>query len=91
MLKGPEKFKHASHETWRQVEKEAVILDLDTSVYFSLNELGVLVWERLGDNASIAEIRDEVCRLYDVPAKTAHKDIELLIAAMLAKKLLVKA
>jgi len=91
MLKGPEKFKHASHVTWRQVEKDAVILDLDTSVYFSLNELGMLVWERLGDGATIAEIQDEVCRLYDVTPKIAHKDIELLIAAMTAKKLLVKA
>lgn len=85
------KYKHASHVTWRQVEKDAVILDLNTSVYFSLNEVGVLVWERLGKGASVEEIRDEVCRVYDVPAKTAQKDIEDLISQLKKKDLLVEA
>ena len=91
MPKGSDKFKHASNVTWRQVDKDAVILDLDTSNYFSLNEVGVLVWERLGDGATIAEVCEEVCKLYDVPPKDALRDIEKLVAALSAKKLLVKA
>ena len=33
--------------TWRVVDREALIVDLDTGDYFSLNPIATDIWERL--------------------------------------------
>jgi hypothetical protein len=88
-ISGTSRYKHAGHVSWRRVEDETVILDLTTSVYFSLNEAGALIWELLGEKAAVDEIHAAVCGKFDVPPALARKDLEALVARLLDKKLLV--
>ncbi len=83
-----EKYKHAERAAWRQVDKEAVILDLESSDYFSLNEVGVLIWEKLGAGADLDEIAQAVCAEYDVEEAKAKKDASSLVSDLLKKKLI---
>jgi hypothetical protein len=85
------KYSHSPHVTWRQVEKDAVVLDLRTSVYCSLNEVGVLIWEAIGRGQGVEAIRDKVCQTYDITPKAAQRDIEELIADLLNKNLIVES
>lgn len=91
MKKHPSKntsYRHADQVSWRRVGNETVLLDLDTSDYFSMNELGALIWERLGEGVDITKIVDEVCRTYAVDAQLATNDVEALIEQLLKRKLL---
>lgn len=87
--KGPVRFQHASHVAWRKVEKESVVLDLDTSVYYSLNEISTLIWERLGAGASLEDIREEICAQYRVAPSEAMRDLQDIVRKLGKEKILI--
>lgn len=82
------RYRHSSNVAWRQVGDDAVVLDLETSVYFVLNETGMFIWERLGQGAVPQEIRREVCRAYEIDEAAADKEIRRLIKKLCSEKLL---
>ena len=51
---------------------EAVILDVETAVYFSLDGAGLRMWELLGDGKSVPEVSREI----GVTGTTLHKAIQ---------------
>ena len=87
----PEKFKHAEHTAWRRVEKESIILDLNTSVYFSLNETGAYIWERLGAGDTAPQVAAGLIAEFDVKADAAERDVDDLIHKLRDEKLLIPA
>ena len=84
-----QKYKHAPHTAWRRVESESIILDLNTSVYYSLNDTGAFIWERLGSGASVPEVATELCVEFDVKPETAARDMDEIIAKLCQEKLLL--
>jgi hypothetical protein len=58
----------------QQVDGDAVLLDIDSGEYFSLNEVGSRVWELCDGTRSVAAIADALCAEYDVPRQTAVGD-----------------
>jgi hypothetical protein len=48
-----------------EIDGELVILDLEGDVYFSLNEVGRLVWEAAERGEAFGEIVDEICETYE--------------------------
>ncbi|MFI5349994.1 MAG: PqqD family protein [Elusimicrobiota bacterium] len=84
-------YKHADHVSWRRVEDEVVILDLDSSDYFSLNDVGALIWERLGKGETSEQILDSVCGEFDVAPEKALKEMQALVKQLTGKKLLLAA
>ena len=85
------RYKHAPHAAWRHVEGEAIILDLNTSVYYSLNDTGARIWERLGEGAPPEKIAEELSGEFEVKAEAAARDIEQIVARLLKESLLVQA
>lgn len=86
-----QKYKHASHTAWRRVENESIILDLNTSVYYSLNDTGAFIWERLGAGAAAPQVAAELCAEFDVKPETAQRDADEIIAKLCQQKLLLPA
>lgn len=72
----------------RQLDGEAVLLDLQAGTYFGLNEVGALVWDLLCGGASIGDVRDRICRDYAVDPTTAATDVEGIIDELLRRELL---
>ncbi len=85
------KYKHADHVSWRRVENEAVVLDLNSSDYFSLNETGLLIWEKIGEGSNLEELAEAVAAEYDVEEKAAKTDVKKLVDELLKKKLIEPA
>jgi hypothetical protein len=85
------RYKHAAHAAWRRLEGEAIILDLNTSVYYSLNDTGALIWERLGAGDEPGSIADALCEEFSVNAESAERDIEQLVSHLLKESLLIPA
>ncbi|OGR60171.1 MAG: hypothetical protein A2X36_12105 [Elusimicrobia bacterium GWA2_69_24] len=72
-------WKHSEHVAWRKVAGEAVILDVDTAVYYSLNGVGLRIWELLGERKPEAEILDAITSEYDAPRQRIAEDLERLL------------
>jgi Coenzyme PQQ synthesis protein D (PqqD) len=70
-----------------EVEGEAVILSLADGVYYGLDGVGALVWERLREPTSVAALRDAVVAAYEVDAETASRDLERLLGELRARGL----
>ncbi|MFA6028554.1 MAG: PqqD family protein [Elusimicrobiota bacterium] len=80
----------AEHVAWRKVREETVLLDVETSEYFSLNPTASRVWELLTERRPAEEIARALSAEYEVPEPQALKDVQAL-AGSLRKNGLLKA
>lgn len=55
------------------------LLDLDSSVYYTLNPTGAHVWNVLSEGATIENLYDSVIAAFDVDMETCKTDVQALI------------
>lgn len=67
---------------------EAVILNMRNGVYYSLDNVGALVWSLLQQPATIASLCAAVVRQYDVAPAQCEQDLYQLIAQLAAEQLI---
>ncbi|WP_375597153.1 PqqD family protein [Devosia sp. Naph2] len=58
------------------------LLDLGSSAYFSLDEVGTLVWEQLNNPRTLDALVAAVTREYDVDPQTCARDIAALVGEL---------
>lgn len=65
---------------FREIDGEAVILNLDNEAYHGLGEVGTRMWVVLQESATIAEAYAQLLSEYDVDAGQLESDlVELLL------------
>jgi len=52
--------------TWRVVAKNMVVLNLDSSEYYTLNETGTALWQLFEKDIPVSDIKTEFCNRFDV-------------------------
>ena len=62
--------------TWRKAGEEAVILNLETSEYYSANETGSFIWELLSSGKKTGKIAEALAAEYGIPPAQAAADTE---------------
>jgi hypothetical protein len=70
------------------VAGEAVILDLGTQCYFSLDETGTRMWQLLAEHGDTARVVERMTGEYDVERETVERDLARLVDELLAAGLL---
>ena len=65
------------------IDGEAIIINLATGMYYSMDRAGALVWEWLERGHSIQEIIEGVVAQYDVAVAQAEADVNQLIDRLL--------
>lgn len=65
-----------------QINDEVAILDLERSLYFGLEGVGVEIWEALEQPRSVAELCDRIVASFDVSRKECEKDVLELLASL---------
>ncbi len=68
--------------------REAVLVDLNTKRYYTLNETAMLVWRSLESGRTKAEIVHELTNAYNVTAEHATASVERLLTSLSAHRLL---
>ena len=68
---------------WKVLDSEAVVLNLDSGVYFTLNATGTAAWERFDGTASLAMIANGLCEQFDVTLEQAKRDLIELTQTLL--------
>jgi PHD/YefM family antitoxin component YafN of YafNO toxin-antitoxin module len=67
--------------------KEAVLLNLATKMYYTLNETGLRIWQLLGSCGTLEEISERLQSEFDVSHKKAKGSVLNLIGKLIKEKL----
>ncbi len=71
------------------IDGEAIIVNLTTGVYYSMDKVGAAVWEMMEQGMSVPQISAAIAARYEVDANTALADIEALTEKLDAEDLIV--
>jgi hypothetical protein len=87
----PAFIKHSGRVAWRKVAGEAVILDVETAAYFSLEGVGLRIWELLGEKKNVEQIVAALSEEYDEDEVVIRRDCEALLRRLLQEKIVEPA
>ena len=73
---------------FRTLEGEVVLLNLQSGVYFGLNETGTTIWNFLNENGSLEATHSQMVKQYAVEPEVAKRDLLQLISSLLEKGLI---
>jgi len=62
-----------------ELDGEAVLLNLDTKMYFSLNATGVTIWKLLDEGLTLGQIGERLFQEYDVTPEKARQCVVDLV------------
>lgn len=68
-----------SRLVWRIVDGEALIVDLGSGGFFSLDRVGTEVWTGLQNGCEVAQIVDAIAVKYGVDEQTVQRDVADLL------------
>src|SRR5688572_6709220 len=69
------------------LDGEAIMINLSSGVYYSMDGVGGLIWERIAERQRLEEIVVAIVQSYDVPAAQARTDLERLLEELLGELL----
>ena len=70
-----------------ELDGEAVLLNLDTKLYFSLNATGVTIWKLLDEGLTLGQIGERLFHEYDVTPEKAQQCVLDLVGQLNDEKL----
>lgn len=73
----------------QEADGSTVLLSLDDGTYFSLNEVGGMVWELCDGTRTLADVVDAVCAEFDAPDDVVADDVAALVEELASERLLV--
>lgn len=84
-------FQRSPSATHQTVAGEAIVIDLDTGSYYSLNETGTWLWENLDGRRNVEQLAQELAAVCDIPdqAATVQTDLVELLGNLLQEKLVL--
>ena len=82
-------LQRAESVTFEVVADEAILIDINTGTYFSLNEVGTEFWEMLDGLQTIEQHAATIAARYEVETGLVVNDLLELAEAMAKDKLIV--
>lgn len=67
----------------------AVLLELDSGVYYSLNRTGQFIFSNVGQGATIGQLVEAMTARFEVDASTAEADLRALLDELVANRLVL--
>ncbi len=86
-MKEDTRIRHSPNATFQIVADEAILIHLNTGVYYSLNDVGTAFWNLMDGQRTIGECADAVAAEYDAPRDVVLSDLLELAAELAAEDL----
>ena len=67
---------------------EAILLSLQTAMYYGLDQVGARIWELVREPTRVADIRDAIVREYEVDLERCERDVLDLLRHLAAEGLI---
>lgn len=74
--------------SWRELDGQIVVLDLESSKYVTVSGAGAVIWEHLVPGASVDQIVEALVEVFDIDEATARSDTESFIDDLRQRNLL---
>ncbi|MEM7331984.1 MAG: PqqD family protein [Chloroflexota bacterium] len=71
-----------------EVENQVVLLQYESGVYFTLNEVGTNIWQLIEEEKTHQQIINELQRMYDVNEERLNQDVLALVKQLKEKGLI---
>ena len=71
------------------VDGEAILIDLSSGMYYSMENVSGLVWSMIMAGSSIARIAEVIADRYSVPLARVQEDVRALVEELLADNLVL--
>jgi predicted DNA-binding transcriptional regulator len=72
---------------FRELQGEAVLLEIESGVYFGLNEIGSRIWNLLVAHGELERVLTELLDEYDVSERRLRADLEAFLATLVERQL----
>ncbi len=69
----------ARNQVWTDLGNEIAILNLDTGIYYGLNEVGADVWNFISEPRTVLQIHGHIRTQYDVDPDRCFRDLVALL------------
>ena len=73
---------------YRDLEGQAVMLDLSSGLYFGLNEVGTRIWTLMAEGRDISAIVQALAREFDADESTIERDVRDLVDVLSSRNLI---
>lgn len=73
------------------IDGEAILINLVSSIYYSMEGTGALIWSLIEAGQPLEVIAAELAAAYDVSEPQAREDVERLVAELLEQRLVIVA
>ena len=74
--------------SWREIDGETILLDLESSKYLGLNRAGTVLWPAIVHGSSREELIERLVAKFDLETEVASRDVDAFIAACRDRNLL---
>jgi hypothetical protein len=72
---------------FRELDGEAVILNLESGMYFGLDEVGTRIWQLIQEHGALQRVFETMCDEFDVGSDALERDLLELVDELCAKGL----
>lgn len=73
---------------FREIEREAVLLETRTGRYYGLNEVGTRIWQLLHHLRDVQQVHHELLREYEVAPDALWRDLLGFVGTLTSRGLL---
>lgn len=73
---------------WREIDREVVAVDLDSSTYLSTNGSGALLWLELAEGTTREALVERLAQAYMIEAARAEADVDSFVHDLRSQGLL---
>ena len=81
------KIQHSPNATFQIVADEAILIHLNSGVYYSLNDVGTSFWNLMDGQRTIGECADAIAAEYNAPRDVILSDLLELANELAAEDL----
>ena len=78
-----------NHVISKIIDDEAIIIKLEKGVYYSLNELGSIIWKMIVEKNTSSSIVDYIHANYEVEISQVEQDVKNLLDKMYEEQLII--
>lgn len=82
-------YRKAESVQWQSLDDGAVLLELDSGHYYTLNDVAQRIWELLDGAHSLEAIMAIVLQEFDVTGELLERDMTELVERLIADKLII--
>lgn len=89
-LEGNTRLRVAKRNVWSELGDEVVILDLASSSYLGLDEVGATIWGLLAEPCTVGELEEALIAAYEVDPERISEDLRTFLEQLIERGLVVR-